>query len=63
MKTMTPPNSEILNWDPENMETYWKQCRQFDTSPLTCYEKNKANQTLGIKQKFTERLKQLLEIE
>jgi len=34
MATRIPRDSEIMNWDPENMETYWQQCRCFDTRPI-----------------------------
>lgn len=29
-----PFNSEIMSWDPENMETYWQQCRRYDSRPF-----------------------------
>jgi len=60
MKTKIPPNSEILNWDPENMETYWQQCQQFDTRPLTCFEKNNVGNARDLKQRLSTRLKCLL---
>lgn len=28
---MRPRDSEIMSWDPESMETYWQQCRSYDT--------------------------------
>jgi hypothetical protein len=34
MATQIPRDSEIMSWDPENMETYWQQCRNFDTRPI-----------------------------
>lgn len=34
MTVQIPRDSEIMNWDPENMDTYWQQCRKFDTRPM-----------------------------
>ena len=34
MAIQIPRDSEIMSWDPENMDTYWQQCRRFDTSPM-----------------------------
>ncbi len=43
MNAKIPPNSDILSWDPENMDTYWQQCRQFDTRSLNTYKADKNN--------------------
>ncbi len=29
-----PRDSEIMSWDPENMEAYWLQCRKYDTRSI-----------------------------
>ena len=34
MAIQIPRDSEIMSWDPENMDTYWQQCRRFDTRPM-----------------------------
>ena len=34
MTTKKTGDSEIMSWDPENMDKYWRQCRHYDTSPL-----------------------------
>ncbi len=34
MVSRIPKDSEIMSWDPENMESYWQQCRRFDTRPI-----------------------------
>ena len=31
MEILQPKDSEILNWDPENMDEYWSQCSSFDS--------------------------------
>ncbi|MET1256015.1 hypothetical protein [Aliikangiella maris] len=28
-----PKDDNILSWDPENMEAYWKLCEQYDQYP------------------------------
>ncbi len=33
MNARSPRDSEIMSWDPENMETYWRQCRLYDSRP------------------------------
>jgi len=60
MRLKTPPNSEILNWDPENMEAYWQQCRQFDTRSLSDYEKYKTGRSEGRNRQFIKRLRRML---
>ncbi|WP_196140518.1 hypothetical protein [Aliikangiella sp. G2MR2-5] len=34
MKTYLPKDERIFDWDPENMDKYWKQCEEFDSSVL-----------------------------
>ena len=34
MQTYWPKDDEIFGWDPENMETYWEQCRRFDQASI-----------------------------
>ena len=34
MAIQIPRDSEIMSWDPENMDTYWQQCRRFDTRSM-----------------------------
>ncbi len=34
MTIQIPRDSEIMSWDPENMDTYWRQCRKFDTRSM-----------------------------
>jgi len=34
MTMQIPPDSDIMSWDPENMETYWQQCRSYDTRSI-----------------------------
>ncbi len=33
MQAEWPKDENILSWDPENMECYWKLCRQYDQYP------------------------------
>jgi len=30
MKSYIPKDHRVLSWDPENMDTYWRQCKKFD---------------------------------
>ena len=30
MKIVIPRDHKVFGWDPENMETYWRQCRKYD---------------------------------
>ena len=34
MTMKVPRDSEIMSWDPEEMETYWQQCRSYDTRSI-----------------------------
>jgi len=34
MNTLIPKDTEIMSWDPENMDSYWSQCRQVDSRPF-----------------------------
>jgi len=42
MSIQTPRDSEIMSWDPENMETYWQQCRSYDTRAIMSGRGNQA---------------------
>lgn len=33
MKLFIPKDDRVFEWDPENMDTYWRQCKQFDEFP------------------------------
>jgi len=57
MSIQTPRDSDIMSWDPENMETYWQQCRNYDTrSIMSC----RANQSLS-QSAFNKMLKKFAE--
>ena len=34
MNALIPKDAEIMSWDPENMDSYWSQCKQVDTRPF-----------------------------
>ncbi len=40
--TPKPINSEIMSWDPENMDAYWQQCRYFDTRSISARKSSQA---------------------
>lgn len=42
MSIQIPKDSEIMSWDPENIESYWRQCRRFDTRPMMCIRQSEA---------------------
>jgi len=33
MTIQLPKDTDILSWDPEDMDTYWRQCRSYDSRP------------------------------
>ena len=33
MKLFIPKDDRVFEWDPENMDTYWQQCKKFDRFP------------------------------
>ena len=57
MTIQIPRDSEIMNWDPENMETYWQQCRNYDTRSLMARQ---TSQSLS-QSAFTKMLKRFVQ--
>ena len=35
LKFYIPKDESFLSWDPENMDKYWSQCKQYDSHPLS----------------------------
>ncbi|MCW8876809.1 MAG: hypothetical protein OQK51_07105 [Kangiellaceae bacterium] len=33
MRLFIPKDDQVFDWDPENMDTYWRQCKKFDRFP------------------------------
>ena len=33
MASLRPKDTDIMSWDPENMEAYWAHCARFDKRP------------------------------
>jgi len=53
MSIQIPGDSEIMSWDPENMESYWQQCRQFDTRPIMSIRQSQATSEAAFSQMLT----------
>jgi len=62
MNYITPKNTDILSWDPEDMDSYWHQCRAFDNRPYDtrCLLGSSCNQAES-QRAFSKMLKQFTE--
>jgi hypothetical protein len=34
VKVYIPRDETLFSWDPENMDKYWSQCKEYDSHPL-----------------------------
>lgn len=46
-------DSEIMSWDPENMDTYWQQSRKYDSRPILSLRQSQAISLAAFTQMLT----------